>query len=81
MVVHEIIHSLTSTKNPIILFKLDLSKAFGKLNQAYLFQELTTFVFDKELVTWIKFLITSGFFSMLLDGSLLGPFFPSLGIH
>jgi hypothetical protein len=43
---HEVIHSLRSTKTQGMLLKLDLSKAFDKLNWGYLQSTLLAFGFD-----------------------------------
>jgi hypothetical protein len=44
---HEVIHSLQKTKTPGMLLKLDLSKAFDKINWEYMQAMLLAFGFDQ----------------------------------
>jgi hypothetical protein len=45
LLVHEVAHSLKTTKTPGMLIKLDISKVFGKLNWLYIKEILLTFDF------------------------------------
>ena len=74
---HEVIHSLKLTKNPSMLFKLDLSKAFDELNWTYNEKTLLAFGFDHSWTRWILILITTTFFSILINGVPSKPFNPS----
>jgi hypothetical protein len=40
---HDLIHSLHSSKKPRMFIKLDLSKAFDSLNWNYIFNIITAF--------------------------------------
>jgi hypothetical protein len=79
--VHEIIHSLKSTRTPGMLLKIDLSKSFEKLIWKYMKVLLSAFSFNKDWVSWILNLISSTFFSILFNGVPSQPFSPSLGIR
>jgi hypothetical protein len=79
--VHEIIHSLKSTRTPGMLLKLDLSKDFDKLSCNYMKALLSAFDFNKDWVSWIMNLISSTFFSILGNGVPSQPFSPSRGIR
>jgi hypothetical protein len=81
IVVHEIIHSLKSTRTPGMLLKLDLSKAFDKLSWQYMKALLSAFGFNKDWVTCIMNLISSTFFSILVNGVPSQPLSPSRGIR
>jgi hypothetical protein len=81
ILVHEIIHSLKSTHTPGILLKLDLSKDFDKLSWKYMKALLSDFGFNKDWVSWIMNLISSTFFSILVNGVPSQPFSPSRGIR
>jgi len=53
-----------------MILKLDLSKAFDKLSWTYIQKMLTAFGFSPMWVRWIMSLISSTFFSILINGSL-----------
>eukprot|EP00253_Pinus_taeda_P033659 PITA_33659 len=78
---HEIIHSLKISKKPGMLLKLDLSKAFDSLNWDYLEKILLAFGFNAAWVRWIMSLLTSSFFSVLINGIPSETFRPSRGIR
>jgi hypothetical protein len=65
---HEVIHSLKTSKTPGMLIKLDLSKAFDRASWQYLKAILDSFGFDQGWVKWILNLISSTFFSILVNG-------------
>eukprot|EP00253_Pinus_taeda_P010612 PITA_10612 len=74
---HEIIHSLKHSKQAGMILKLDLSKAFDKLNWIYIQKMLTAFGFSPMWVRWVMSLISSTFFSILINGIPSHPFSPS----
>eukprot|EP00253_Pinus_taeda_P011126 PITA_11126 len=77
---HEIIHSLKHSKQACMILKLDLSKAFDKLSWTYIQKMLNAFGFSPMWTRWIMSLITSSFFSILVNGIPSWPFSPSRGI-
>jgi hypothetical protein len=77
---HEVIHSLKASRTPGMLIKLDLSKAFDRASWQYLKAILDSFGFDQGWVNWILNLISSTFFSILVNGVPSRPFSPSRGI-
>eukprot|EP00253_Pinus_taeda_P003713 PITA_03713 len=78
---HEIIHSLKQTKNPGMLLKIDLSKAFDSICWEYMQKILKAFGFDAAWIRWISSLISSTFFSILVNGIPSSTFHPSRGIR
>lgn len=78
---HELIHSLTVTKNLGMFLKLDLSKAFDSLSWVFIHKILTAFVFAPSWIRWIYSLISSAFFSVLINGIPSATFRPSRGIR
>lgn len=81
LLVNEVVHSLRSTKKPGMLIKLDLAKAFDKINWAFIKAILTTFSFSSNLIQWIMGLISSSFFSILINGIPTKCLSPTRGIR
>jgi hypothetical protein len=81
ILVHEVIHSLKSTRTPGMLIKLDLSKAFDHLSWKYMQSLLLDFGFSNDWIHWILNLTSSSFFSILVNGVPSKPFSPSRGIR
>jgi len=77
---HEIIHSLKQSKKAGMLLKIELSKAFDTLSYNYIQKMLLGFGFTPPWVRWIMSLITSTFFSILVNGIPSTCFHPSRGI-
>lgn len=78
---HEMIHSLKQTKSPSMLLKVDLAKAYDKVDWDYLKEILTTYGFSHDQVKWIGNIISSAFFSILVNGSPSDTFNPSRGLR
>eukprot|EP00253_Pinus_taeda_P036183 PITA_36183 len=78
---HEIIHSLTQSKKPGMLLKIDLSKAFDSISWEYMQKVLKAFGFDNSWIRWISSLISSTFFSILINGIPTSTFRSSRGIR
>jgi hypothetical protein len=69
IVAHETIHSLKMTKKAGMMMKLDMSKAYDRMNWGFLHKMLLAFGFEEEWVTWVMNIITMTFFSIMLNGS------------
>lgn len=78
---HETIHSMQSQKTKVILLKLDFSKAYDWLNWDYLLAILKAFGFGDDWVHWIRSLISTPFFSILINDSPSATLRPSRGIR
>ena len=64
-----------------MLLKLDLSKAYDKLNWQFLAGILKAFGFMEEWTNWVMNMVASAFFSILVNGSPSSPFNVSRGIR
>ena len=64
-----------------MLIKLDIAKAYDKLSWEYLEKMLQAFRFCQDWVDWVMGLVSSPFFSILLNGSLTRIFSPYRGIR
>eukprot|EP00253_Pinus_taeda_P011019 PITA_11019 len=78
---HEIIHSLKQSKKPGMLLKIDLSKAFDSISWDYMQKILTAFGFAPPWIRWVSSLVSSSFFSILINGIPSTTFRPSRGIR
>lgn len=78
---HEIIHSLKISKKPGMLLKLVLPKAFDSLSWKYIEKTLIEFGFDASRVRWIMSLISSSFFSVLINDIPCETFHATCGIR
>jgi hypothetical protein len=64
-----------------MLIKLDLSKSFDSLNWNYILNILAAFGFSEIWIQWVHSLISTTFFSILVNGSPSPTFSPTRGIH
>eukprot|EP00253_Pinus_taeda_P021755 PITA_21755 len=78
---HEIIHSLKQSRKPGMLLKIDLSKAFDSISWEYMQKVLHAFGFDNAWIRWVCSLISSAFFSILINGIPTSTFQASRGIR
>eukprot|EP00253_Pinus_taeda_P008598 PITA_08598 len=78
---HEIIHSLKQSRKPGMLLKIDLSKAFDNISWDYMQKVLHAFGFDSAWIRWVNSLISSAFFSILINGIPTTTFQASRGIR
>ena len=64
-----------------MLLKLDLSKAYDKLNWQFLAEIIKAFGVMEEWTNWVMNMVSSTFFSILVNGSPSSPFNVSRGIR
>eukprot|EP00253_Pinus_taeda_P024057 PITA_24057 len=76
---HEIIHSLKHSKKPGMLLKIDLSKAFDSISWDYM--KKSAFGFANTWIRWIMNMVSSSFFSILINGIPSSTFRPSRGLR
>lgn len=66
---------------PRCAIKLDISKAFDTLNWGFLFSVMRRMGFPSRFIDWVRVCITSGMFSIKLNGSLEGYFSGKAGLR
>ena len=81
ILVHETINLLKFRKILGMLLKLDLSKAYDKLNWNFLVGLLQTFGLSDQWINWVMKLVSSAFFSILVNETPSHPFQVLRGIH
>ena len=64
-----------------MIIKLDIAKGYDKLSWQYLEEILRAHGFSLEWVEWVISLVTSPFYSILLNGSPIGLFTHTKGIR
>lgn len=80
----ECFHSIQKNKNPnssSCAYKLDLSKAYNRVDWTFLEQSMYKLGFSHRWVSWIMECITSVRFSVKFNGTLLDTFAPSRGLR
>ena len=63
----EMIHSLKQTKTLGMMIKVDLAKAYDKVSWRFLKEILLMFRFQHDWVQWISNLVSTVFFSILVN--------------
>lgn len=77
IVAHKTIHSMKNNKKLGMLMKLDMSKAYDRLNWYFITGTLEAFGFFSNWIRWILNLVRLAFFSILVNGALSQPFSPA----
>ena len=77
----EVIYSLKKTKSPAMLIEVDLEKAYDKISWKFLKAMLKAFGFHHCWVKWIYDMVSSAFFSILVNGAPTSTFNSSKGIR
>lgn len=80
VVAHEVIHTLKMKKEKGMLIKLNLSKAYDRLNWRYLEAILQAFGFCDRWVKWVLSMISTPNFSIPVNGAPSATFNASRGL-
>ena len=84
ILLREVLHSfgLSNYANIEFCLKVDLSKAFDRMDWGYLMSIMPLYGFPPRLVQWIMACVTSAQFSVVVNGSSDGGFFkPECGLR
>ncbi|PKI50218.1 hypothetical protein CRG98_029401 [Punica granatum] len=83
IILREVIHSFRKRKGRMgnFIVKLDLEKAFDRLEWCFICKVLTHFKFPKVWIEWLMACVSSTSTSILFNGSCLESFIPSRGIR
>ncbi|XP_026397067.1 uncharacterized protein LOC113291789 [Papaver somniferum] len=83
IIAHEVIHSMKHKEglNGTMALKLDLSKAFGRLEWNILIKVLDSFGFSKDFCNLIMQCVSTTSISVLLNGSPCDQFEPTRGVR
>ena len=80
LISNEAIDSMTWRKEKGILCKLDVEKAYDKLNWKFLLTVLREMGFGSKWIGWKQWCISTTSFSMIINGSLAGFFKSTRGL-
>lgn len=64
-----------------MVLKLDINKAYDRVEWSFLEQMMRHLGFAKEWINWIMLCVTSAFYSFKLNGELVGLVQPKRGIR
>ncbi|XP_020889488.1 uncharacterized protein LOC110230528 isoform X2 [Arabidopsis lyrata subsp. lyrata] len=83
IITHELLHSLRTKKikSPFMALKLDIAKAFDKVEWNYLLSILRRFGFAEKWCQWIMKCVTTVTYSVLINGSPSKKIIPSRGLR
>ena len=80
VLMHEILHSEKIKKEEAMIVKLDMEKAYDRVNQQFLMEVLERFGFGDQFQKWIFQCISTPKFSIILNGEPKGFFSTSRGL-
>ena len=78
---HEVIHSMEKCRQPGMAFKLDISKAYDKVNWDFLQDVLERIRFNNRIINLIMMMVRSVQYSILLNGSPWGNLMAGKGLR
>ena len=81
LIANEVIDSMLKKKEKGVLCKLDIEKAYDKINWNFLIVVLGRMGFTEKWMGWIKWCISTASFSVMLNGSPEGFFKSSRGLR
>ena len=83
VIVQELVHSIgrTKGKNGLTAIKIDLEKAYDKIEWSFICEMLLRFKFPSKLIDLIMSCISSVSSTLLFNGGCLESFWPSRGIR
>ncbi|KAG7547813.1 Ribonuclease H domain [Arabidopsis suecica] len=83
VITHELLHSLRTKKikTPYMALKLDIAKAFDKVEWGYIEAILKRFGFAEQWCQWVMRCVTSVSYSVLINGSPSQKIYPCRGLR
>ena len=81
VITSEAIHSMCTSRKHAMFIKLDMAKAYDRVNWDFLLKFLLAFGFSQEWVRWFLSSVTTPSFSVLINGESLELFGVSRGLR
>ena len=81
LIAHELVDSSLRRNKCGLVCKLDIEKAYDSINWEFLYQVLGRMGFGSRWLNWMKWCISTAFFSVLINGSSAGFFQSSRGLR
>lgn len=64
-----------------VALRLDISKAYDRVSWNYLWHRMKTMGFDDKWVRWMKLCVTTVHYMACMNGTYVGPIYPSRGLR
>ena len=74
VVAQEAIHSMHTSGNKGMFIKLDMSKAYDRVEWSFLAKMMAAFGFSQDWIEWIMSCVSTSTYSMLIKGLPSQPF-------
>lgn len=84
LIAHEVLHFLKRKREGRIGYaalKIDISKAYDKLEWNYLFAVLEAMGFSSKWLEWMRMCVCTVSYKVVFGGELLGPIYPTRGLR
>ncbi|KAL5574669.1 hypothetical protein UlMin_016368 [Ulmus minor] len=83
VIIQEVIHSMKKKSGQVgyVAMKIDLQKAYDRLNWEFLFLVLKAFGFHDRWIGWVRSCVSLVSMNLLLNGSVFGSFRPKRGLR
>ena len=83
MIMQKVLHSFKNRKikSGTIAIKLDLQKAYDRMNWSFLKEVLLRFGFNETFTSWIMACVTTVSFKVLINGGKSDQFKPGRGVR
>ncbi|RVX07677.1 putative mitochondrial protein [Vitis vinifera] len=84
LIAHEVLHFLKRKREGRIGYaalKIDISKAYDKLEWNYLFVVLEVMGFSSKWLEWMRMCVCTVSYKVVFGGELLGPIYPTRGLR
>lgn len=84
LVAFELLHHMkrkSASQEGEVALKLDISKAYDRVNWKYLYDRMTVMGFSQKWINWMRLCVSTVSYSISFQGSKVGPIIPKGGLR